>query len=182
MARGSAAAQRYARALFGLATEASRVDAVRDELAQLLAAIDQSPELGEVLTRPLYPAAQRRAVLASVAQRLGLSPVVSNFCAFLIDQRRTGDLAAIRDEYVRLAEEAAGQVRGEVVSATPLSDAHLARLRAALSRRTGREVELAARVDPKLLAGAIARVGDLVFDGSLRTQLDQLRANLTGGR
>jgi len=117
-----------------------------------------------------------------VGERLGFSPLLQKFCAFLIDQRRSRDLEQIHDEYVRLAEEAAGRVRGEVLAAAPLSDAQLDRLRSALARRTGQQVELSVQVDPSLLGGAVARIGDLIFDGSLRTQLAQLRASLTGGR
>ena len=113
---------------------------------------------------------------------LGLSPLVANFCSYLIDQRRTRDLAVIRDEFVRLAEEAAGRVRGELVTAAPLDAAALDRVRGALKRRVGREIELSVRVDPELVGGLVARVGDLVFDGSLRSQLAQLRAQLTGER
>jgi F-type H+-transporting ATPase subunit delta len=71
-------------------------------------------------------------------------------------------------------------VRGEVISAAALDDGQLERLRAALARRTGSVVDLDVRVDPQLLGGVVARVGDHVFDGSLRTQLSQLRASLTG--
>jgi F-type H+-transporting ATPase subunit delta len=181
-ARASAAAQRYARALFSLARDDGRIDEVASELDRLLEAMRAVPALRDVLLRPLHPADQRRAALHGVGERLGLSPLVDRFCSFLIDQRRTRDLEAIRDEYARLAEEAAGRLRGEVVAAAPLAQAQLERLRAALSRRTGRQVELSVRIDPSLLGGATARVGDLVFDGSLRTQLAQLRASLTGGR
>jgi F-type H+-transporting ATPase subunit delta len=180
--RGSAASQRYAKALFGLARDEGRVDPVRGELDLLVATMEAVPELRDVLVRPLHPAAERRAALTAVGGRLGLSTLLRHFCLFLIDQRRTRDLAAIRDEYVRLAEEAAGRVRGEVVAAAPLEDAQLDRLRTALTQRLGRTVALDVRVDPQLLGGVVARVGDLVFDGSLRTQLDQLRANLTGER
>ena len=72
--------------------------------------MEESPELSDVLTRPLYPAAQRRSVLKGVGERLGLSPMLDNFCRFLIDQRRTSDLAEIYQEYERLAEEAAGRL------------------------------------------------------------------------
>jgi F-type H+-transporting ATPase subunit delta len=181
-ARGSAASLRYAKALFSLARDDGRVDAVRAEFDRLVEAMRAVPGLREVVVQPLYPAAERRAALRAVGERLGFSPLLQKFCAFLIDQRRTRDLEAIRDEYVRLAEEAAGRVRGEVVAAAPLSDAQLDRLRNALARRTGQQVELSVRVDPALLGGAVARIGDLVFDGSLRTQLVQLRASLTGGR
>jgi F-type H+-transporting ATPase subunit delta len=180
--RGTAAALRYAKALFALARDEGRVDPVRAELDGLVHVIAEVPALRDVLLRPLHPAAERRAALLAVAERIGLSPLVRNFCSFLIDQRRTRALEEIRDAYVRLAEEAAGRVQGEVVSASALSDAQLARLRSALGRRTGCEVDLTVRVDPTLLGGAVARVGDLVFDGSLRTQLTRLRSSLTGER
>lgn len=176
------AANRYAKALFGLALEAGRVDAVRAELNTLLDAIEQLPALADVFVRPIHPAGERRRALAELAGPLGLSTLLANFCSYLIEQRRTRDLEAIRDEYVRLAEEAAGRVRGEVVTAAPLDAAQVDRIRAALARRVGREIDLAVRVDPALLGGLVARVGDLVFDGSLRSQLAQLRTQLTGER
>ena len=178
----TAASKRYAKALFGLASEEARVEPVRKELDRLLDGMRAFPALRDVLVRPLHPAAERRAALRGVAARLALSPLLVNFCSFLIDQRRSRDLEPIRDHYVRLAEEAAGRTRGEVVTAAPLAPAQLERLRTALSRRTGRSVELSVRVDPALLGGARAQVGDLVFDGSLQTQLERLRASLTGRR
>jgi len=180
--RGSAAALRYAKALFSLARDEGRGDDVRAELDRLVEAMRLVPALREVVVQPLYPAAERRAAMRAVGERLGFSPLLQKFCAFLIDQRRSRDLEQIHDEYVRLAEEAAGRVRGEVLAAAPLSDAQLDRLRSALARRTGQQVELSVQVDPSLLGGAVARIGDLIFDGSLRTQLAQLRASLTGGR
>ncbi len=180
MPASRAAAQRYARALFGLAWEADQIATVRSDLQQLTRLTHQDAELGGVLLRPLYPAAQRRAVLRRLAERTGLSPLFTNFCQFLIDQRRTQELDAIRDEFEHLAETAAGRVQGEVTSAAPLSEEQLQRLRLLLSERTGLSVELTSSVDPSLLGGAIARVGGLVYDGSLRSRLDQLRAGLTG--
>jgi len=132
-----------------------------------------------VLFRPLHPVAQRRAVLNGVTERLGARPTVRSFFSLLIDQRRLVDFPTIREEIERLASEDAGLRRAEVVSAGTLRDDQLERLRRALSTRTGGEVQVSVRVDPSLLGGVIAKVGDLVFDGSLRTQLRQLRANLT---
>jgi F-type H+-transporting ATPase subunit delta len=83
--------------------------------------------------------------------------------------------------YLELADQAEGHLTAEVVSASPLDDRRKDRLRRALSERTGQEVRLQIEVDPSLLGGAIAKVGDLVFDGSLRTQLGRLRTNLTKG-
>jgi F-type H+-transporting ATPase subunit delta len=176
------AARRYAKALFGLASDENRVDVVQQELAQLVALVAESSELRHALLRPLHPVTERKAVLGRVAERLGTSDTVRHFYAFLIEQRRFVDLDAIDAEYRRLADLAAGRLRAEVVSAKPLSDAQRERLRRVLSDQTGGHVELDARVDPELLGGAVAKVGDLIFDGSLRTQLHQLRANLTKGQ
>lgn len=180
MATAKAAAFRYAKALFGLAQEADRVTAIGEDLDRLVALTEQNAELADVLLRPLYPADQRQAVLRAVAAKLELSTTFTNFVEFLIEQRRTRELTTVRDEYERLAEAAAGRVRGAVVSAAPLSKSQVDALRGALSARTGRDVDLEVSVDPGLLGGVVARVGDLVFDGTLRSRLDGLRADLIG--
>ena len=177
----TAAARRYAKALFSLAKDEDRVEDVRGELGSLQQLLGASTELEESLFRPLHPVAERRATLEAVATRLGLSPMVVHFGAFLVDQRRIVNFPAICEEYGRLADEQAGRTRAEVVSASPLDDAQQERLRRALAGRTGREIELSVRVDAGLIAGVVAKVGDRVFDGSLRTQLEQLRSNLTKG-
>jgi len=99
----------------------------------------------------------------------------------MADGSRPETIAALDDLKI-LADEAAGRVRAEVRSASPLRDEQRERLVDALASRTGREIDLTVRVDPSLIGGAIATVGGLVFDGSLRTQLSQLRGTLRQGR
>ena len=179
--RVSAAARRYARALFSLAREDHQISEVREELALLARLLDESKELREALLTPLHPVAERKAVLLALARATQVGEVVRNFYAFLIDQRRLVDFAAIREEFERMADEASGLLTAEVVSASPLDDRRKDRLQRALSQRTGREVRLELTVDEALIGGAVAKVGDLVFDGSIRTQLEQLQASLTKG-
>ncbi|MEE8166261.1 MAG: ATP synthase F1 subunit delta [Myxococcota bacterium] len=180
MKRGTAA-HRYAKALFGLARDERRQREVREELERLVSLFDETRELREALLTPLHPAAERKAALRAISQGASVSSMVQNFLAFLIDQRRLIDLGAIVTAYAELADAEAGLITAEVVVASPLDDRRRDRLRRALSERTGREVQLQIEIDPTLIGGAIAKVGDLVFDGSLRTQLGQLRANLTKG-
>ena len=177
----SVAARRYARALFALAKEEGRIADIRGELQGLSGLLDANAELRNALFRPLHPVAERRAVLREVSERLGASPTVRNFFTFLVDQRRLVDFDGIKGEYERLADDAAGKTKADVLTATPLSGDQQERLRRALSARTGSDVELDVVVDSSLLGGVIASVGALVFDGSLRTQLTQLRASLTKG-
>ena len=176
-----AAARRYAKALFALAREGNGVDETRDEVEKLGRLIVESAELRAVLLQPLHPVAQRRRVLQAVAERLGAGALLRNFLSFLVDQRRLVDWEAIQSEYVRLADEAAGLTQARVRSASPLSEAQRERLQRALEQRSGGRVQLAVEIDPTLIGGAVAQVGDLVFDGSLRTQLRQLRTSLGRG-
>lgn len=176
------AAHRYARALFSLAREAGDVASIRaelDDMARLLAA---NPDLQRRLFQPLHPVHERREVLKSICAQGRGSQMIQNFFAYLIEQRRLVTFEAIRGEFDRLADEAAGRVRAEVRSASPLRDQQRARLVDALGRRTGKQIDLSVHVDPLLIGGAIVTVGGLVFDGSLRTQLSRLRSTLTQGR
>lgn len=175
---GNAASNRYAKALFELAREDSRIDEVRAELRALGAALETSPELGNVLLQPLYPAAERRAVLAGVVEKLEASPILRSFYSFLIDQRRLVDLAGIEGEYGRLADQAAGITVAKVRTATPLTEEQQGRLQRALAQKTGRNVTLDVEVDADLLGGLVAQIGDTIFDGSLKTQLHQLRSGI----
>ena len=180
--RASAAARRYARALFAIARESDAVDAVRGELAAMHDLFESERALRNALFRPLHPVKERRAVLDAVCRRLEVSETVRRFLVYLVDQRRLVDFDGIRAHYDQLADEAAGLVQAEVVAAGPLADAQQERLKSALAARTGHRVELSVRVDPNLIGGAVARVGNLVFDGSLRTQLAQLRDTLQRGQ
>jgi F-type H+-transporting ATPase subunit delta len=176
-----AAARRYARALFSIAEDEGSIEIVRGDLTTFSDLFAQNAEVKRALFRPLHPAKERRAVLVRICERVGAQPVVKNFFSFLVDQRRLVDFSAIRQEFERLADQAEGRTTASIISASPLGDQERERLRRALSARTGGEVELDVEVDPTLIGGVIAKVGNLVFDGSLRTQLNQLRASLTKG-
>ncbi len=186
--KGGTAAHRYAKALFGLAQDEHRHREVRAELENLDSIFEGSRELRDALLTPLHPAEERKAALRALANTVNsagsnaaASPLVQKFLSYLIDQRRLIDFDAIVSAYGEFADEAEGLLTAEVVSASPLDDRRKDRLRRALSERTGQEVRLEIKVDPSLIGGAIAKVGDLVFDGSLRTPLGPGRTNLTTG-
>jgi len=178
----SVAGRRYARAIFGLAQDEGRLDQVRHELMELRELFEESPELSAVIFRPLNPVAERLAVLDKLTARLGSSPSVRQLCAILVQHGRMADFPMICQEFEQLANEAAGHFEAQVYAASPLAAPQLERLRRALKARTQCDVQLRVSIDPTLLGGVVAKVGDLIFDGSLRTQLVQLRANLMKGR
>jgi len=177
----SKAASRYAKALFALGREEGALASLRGEVNGLANLLEEHSDLREVLLTPLHPAEERKAVLAQVAQKENLSALLANFGSYLIDRRRLIDFPDIVQEFNRLADEDEGLLTAKVRSASPLDAEREQRLQRALSERTGRTVRLDVEHDPGLIGGAIATVGDLVIDGSLRTQLSQLRATLMKG-
>jgi F-type H+-transporting ATPase subunit delta len=168
-------ARRYAKALFGLAVEADKVDAWAQGLVALKKAVDGSPELREVLASPVYTREQRQGLAARLAKALELDREPASLLALLADRNRLAYLAGVAETFGRLADEKLGRVRARVASAVPLAEAQAAALAQRLAEASRAEVIVERVVDPSLLGGVVAQVGSLVYDGSLRSQLEDLR-------
>jgi F-type H+-transporting ATPase subunit delta len=179
---GGSVARRYARALFEVGIAGGDYQKLGQQLAELAGVYRGSAELRQALENPVFKPAEKRAILERVLQRLlgadQASRPLHRLALLLLDRRRIALLPSLDRAYQILADERAGQVRGVVTSATPLSPADLDRVRRALEQRTRRKVILEAAVDGDLIGGLVARVGDLVLDGSVRTQLDEMRRRL----
>lgn len=181
MIGANAIAQRYARALFALGQEDGDPAALLAEVEELTETATVMPDLQRVLFTPIHPRAERRAVVAELARRLEHSDETRSFAMILVDENRMPLLPEIAAELRTLVEEAAGRVVAKVTSARPLGQGEEEELRRVLSQRTNAVVTLDTSVDPELIGGVVVRVGDLLFDGSLRTQLDSLRGSLRKG-
>ena len=174
-------ARRYAKALFDLGRETGSPAVLLEELDGVAEIASESRDFARVVFTPLYPREQRRGVVSALAARLGLSAEIRAFLMILVDENRTALLLPIRDELKVLVDRAAGRLQGQITSARPLSADEVAKLRTALSRRVNAELTLEVKVDPQLIGGVVARVGDLLLDGSVRTQLASLAESLRRG-
>ncbi len=174
----AAVARRYAKALLSLGEESGQLEALVAELARAAQTYEASAELRSALENPLVPHEAKKGILTELAQRLLLSATAKNTLLLLGDRRRIRALPAIVQQLHELNDLRRGVIRAEVVSARPLPAAYYDRLRQQLERITGKKVVLDTREDPALLAGVVARVGDRVYDGSLRTRLGEMRAQL----
>jgi len=161
----------YARGLFAVAEGEGVLPRVEDELYAFARAVEQHPELREALTDAALPAEQRKAV---VDELLGerAQPLTAALVGLVIDTGRARELPKIIDELARLAAHEREHELAEIRSAVALTDAQRDRLAAALSQATGRQVDVKVVVDPSVIGGVIARVGDLVFDGSVASRLE----------
>ena len=172
-------ARRYARALLDVATEAGRADAVSEQLTSFSSAVGQNRELADVLFNPAYSREQRARVVESLLKALGpVEPVLANSMRLLVDRNRLGYLPDIARLYRDMVDAQAGRLRGHVTSAIPLPADTLQSLAGTLKQLTQRNVVLEPRVDPSVLGGVAAQVGSTLYDGTLRTQLEQLRREL----
>ena len=170
-------ARRYAQGIFQLAEAAHDLDAWRNELAQLDALL-QDDVLRAAFANPAVSTPRRMELARKLAPEL--RPETQNLLRLLIEHRRTSEMPAIRREFERMADEAAGIVNVALTTAVELGDAEQQRYERALADRLGKKVRIEYRRDVGLVAGATIQIGDHLIDGSVRTQLDRLRQRLAG--
>jgi F-type H+-transporting ATPase subunit delta len=166
----------YATALFEVARAEGSLETVEDELFKVARTIEGSDELRTTLTDPGVPVDRRLGIVADVFRTA--HPTTLALVSFVVAAGRTRDLPAIIDRLVEKAAQERAEAVAEVRSAIELPDELRQRLAEALSRRTGRRVSVKAVVDESVLGGVLAQVGDTVFDGTVRTRLNQLREAL----
>lgn len=181
MTRGGSIARRYARALKLVGQERGGVRSLLEEVESLTEEVLGSEALRRVLFAPIHPRAERKGVVREITQRIGSSDEVRAFAMLLVDENRTALLPAIRDSLRELVEAEEGRVVARLTSARPLDRAEIDRITEALAGRVGSRVTVTVDVDASILGGVVARVGDLVLDGSVRTQLASLAGSLRRG-
>jgi len=170
--------RRYAKALFSLAVEQNRVEAWSDSLRALKATIDGSAELRDVLQNPAYSKEQRRAVAAKLAESLELDPEPANLLQLLADRNRLEHLSAVADHFGELADAKLGRIRAVVTTATAIDAEALKAIADRLGAVANATVLVKHAVEPAIVGGVVAQIGSIVYDGSLRTQLEQLKTSL----
>jgi F-type H+-transporting ATPase subunit delta len=176
-----AIARRYAKALLLIGKEDGKAESYREELDAFAKLIETEKNLEQAITNPLYSSEGRKGVLRSMIQKLNLSKVMASFLVFLFEKGRIGFLADINAFYQKLADELKGVAQASLVSAGDLSADTIEKIRAALSKRTGKDIILEVETDPSLIGGIVTRIGDLVLDGSIKTQLLNMRESLKRG-
>ncbi len=170
-------ASTYARA-FADVVLSSDLDADRSvaELRTLASLLDQSVELRRIWENPAVPAEQKRSVLDVVAKRDGFSKAVRNLVAVLIDHRRVHFLDAIIRQLAKELDARMGFAEAQITSVSELNDAEKREFEAQVAKLTGKKVRAHYTRDASLLGGAVLRIGSTIYDGSVRGQLQRLKA------
>lgn len=172
--------RRYAKALMLLAREENKVDAFRKDLASVTELLCGA-ELEATLLNPVYLTTQRHGLLTAVLDKLKIEATLYRFVVFLFDKERLYELSQINDTFQAMADADAGLVRAYVKSAVSVPAAVTKEISEAVLKYTGRKVVFDMSEDADLIGGLIVRLGDYVYDGSVRTQLSNMRETLKRG-
>ncbi|MCB9527399.1 MAG: ATP synthase F1 subunit delta [Myxococcales bacterium] len=179
--RAPTIADRYARALLDIGVDRKNYEQLGRELDRVVALFEHD-ELRQLFHNPKFDIEARKGVLGELLRRVMVSPICKNFLFLLVDRNRIGYLPEIVAAYHDLSDAHAGRVRARVTVASRLGESDIARLRTVLQQATGKQVIVDQEEDPAILGGVITRIEGRIYDGSVRTQLETMRARLKQGR
>jgi F-type H+-transporting ATPase subunit delta len=171
----SGVAGRYATALFELARESDAIDPVKQDLERFETMVAGSTDLARLVRSPVFSADEQLQALAAVLDRAGIGGLAARFLKLVTTNRR---LFAVRDmirAYRELVAQHKGEATAQVTVAENLKDEHLAALRTALKAMSGKDIDLAVKIDPAIIGGLVVKLGSRMVDTSLRTKLNAIR-------
>jgi F-type H+-transporting ATPase subunit delta len=168
----------YAEAMYSIAEAEGELEAVEEQVYAFAKMAEVRAKVREALIDPALPTENKRNLVRDVLGERA-NPVAVNLLGMLVEQGRSREIGRIAQAFAEVAAERRQQVLADVRSAVPLTDAQRRRLAEALSAATGRKVEIKVIVDPDLIGGVVAWVGDEIFDGSIRSRLDGAKQHLT---
>jgi F-type H+-transporting ATPase subunit delta len=172
------ASLQYANAIADLAMAQGAAEPAARQLHEFGAAYGESAELRTFLASPAVSVEAKHAVIDKIAARLGASKIIRNFLFVLADHRRTHLIPDVIAAFHQVIRQRQGVAEAVVSSAVEMSAAQKKVMAATLAQLTGKKIEAKFALDPALLGGAVVRIGDTIYDGSLRSRLNEMRARL----
>ena len=173
-------ARRYAKALFMVGKENGAFSQYNEILRTLKDVYQAVPDIAQTLANPMYPIDIREKMMTGITASLPVDKPLGNFLRLLVQKKRATIVPEISEEFSALVDAENNVCQGHVVSAIGLNDKMLKKVRKTLAKLTGKDVTLTTSIDTSIIGGIIAKVGDLVLDGSIRTQLAGLKDSIKG--
>jgi ATP synthase F1 delta subunit len=170
------AARVYAEALFDVAKEKGKLDAIGDELAQFADALDADRELQVFFFSPYFSSAEKAEGLKRAVD--GADDEFVNFLELLIEKHRMPEIFRIRRQFEEMWKKENRRIDVTVTSAVELDPAVVKKIGEEIERQTGKKVDLASRIDEEILGGVVLQVGNMVLDASIRSRLEKLRKSV----
>lgn len=177
------AARRYARALFDVAVkeEPHDLQRIETELLSFVRLLEEHPTLEKVLLNPVVPTLRKRALVGALTTKAAVAPALAKLLVLLAERDRLALLKDLRIAYGERLQDHRNVVRAEVTTAIALTTDRVSVVEQSLGRATGRTVAVSTRVDPSIIGGVVARVGSILYDGSVTRQLQKMKEKLAEG-
>ncbi len=173
--------RRYAKALFEVDKKYKTHERTYNDLTAITDLISRYKEIFEFLKNPFFNKRIRKETFAQIASILNLSTLVRNFINLLIDDNRVGYLPEITDIYARLFDESRGILRATLISPVELEASQIERIKEGLEKRFNKRIKLDVYEDPSVVGGVVVKVGNIIIDGSIKSQLIHMKEELTRG-
>ena len=173
--------RRYAEALMSIGIEEENSAKFEKELQEINSIIQGSMELKAVLYSSVYPNKSKKLIMRDITKKLRLSETVDNFLSLIIDKNRIEFLPLIVKRYEELLDSIEDRVRAEVVFAKKMPDSVIDKIKEAFQKTSGKEVIIEIKEDPSIIGGAITKLGNVIYDGSVKTQLENIKRSIIKG-
>jgi F-type H+-transporting ATPase subunit delta len=174
-------ARRWAKALFLIAEQDNSLLVISREIERVADTWKSSDELQIALANPMLDSQVRTAIFNDVIAKLALSKTTENCLRLMYEKKRIGEIEGVAREFQRLADARENRIRAEVISAAPVADTVVASIQAAIEAATRKKVLVTKREDQSLIGGIVTRVGDLMYDGSIKSQLNRIKEGMLNG-
>jgi F-type H+-transporting ATPase subunit delta len=174
-------ARRYGSALADVVLKSSETETVRNELGQWATMIESNAALHDALTNPSIPHAQKENLVENLIDRTRPSRTTANFLRVMLRNGRLQEITAVKNRFDNELKARSGIVSAEVISARELPESERSELRSRLEKLTGKTVNLNFNIDQEIIGGVVTRIGSTVYDGSVKTRLENLREQLISG-
>lgn len=171
-------ARRYATALADVVTKTGETENIKTELQMWEAMMTANGEILQAFRNPAFPQNQKEKLLESLIEKSKPAPTTANFLRVLLSNGRLADISEINKKFSSVLEERSGGVSAKITSARPLSDTEKAELKSNLEKMTGKRVSPNFEIDNSIIGGVVATIGSTVYDGSVKTQLEQLKEQM----
>lgn len=178
--RNEILARRYAKAMFVVGSEDGTLEEFAEGLETFAELYKTLPEMEDALSNPIYPVDVRLQVMQKMAAKVGVGKTMARFLDLLVEKGRATLIPEIAESFQVMVDEERGVCQGVVTTASELNAELQDKTRETLEKLTGRQVVLKSEVDPSIIGGIIAKVGDLVLDASIKTQIDGLKDTIKG--
>ena len=173
-------ARSYAEALTEAAAAQNALGAVGDELRAFAALVRESDDLRAVFASPAVQTGEKEKVLEAIIERAKPLPLIANFLRVLLRNNRLHQIEDVQQAFAEELDRRLGVISAEITTAQPITESERALLESRLVALTGKRVKLNFSTDPELIGGVVTRIGSVIYDGSIRTQLDAIKRRMTG--